>query len=268
MKDSDSARYEVPKDGILVNDKNDWLDLSSHIRKAMHLLWPKHADSYEYELCQLLSVDSLSDYISDINGFFAYHYARYIKGPKLNPRRAPIYWPLSSRNGAFTLWVYYPKLTQNTLPQIVLLLGRDIETAKSELVSAQINQDKITENRLRLLLSDLDDMVSDLNAIISLPYRPNHCDGVPVTAAPLAKFFHHPGWRNECLENLEKLNKGEYDWSHLAFSMFPLRIRELAKKDWCMALTHGLEELCLNRPKQKKKRKVESVSEETPNLFD
>ena len=49
--------------------------------------------------------------------------------------------------------------------------------------------------------------------------------------------------------------KGEYDWSHLAMSMFPARVTQKAKKDWCLALTHGLEHLCENKPKEKKTRK-------------
>ena len=37
-------------------------------------------------------------------------------------------------------------------------------------------------------------------------------------------------------------------------SLYPARITQKAKKDWCMALTHGLEHLCENKPKEKKKR--------------
>ena len=254
---------DIPKDGILVQASDSQLSLVSRMRSTMLAIWKDNANDIEYELCKLIGVDSLQEYFDNPNGFFDYHYKRYTK----SRRKAPIYWPLSSAHGAFTVWVYYPSLSSNTLPQIVLLLGKEIEATKSELTAAQFTKDRVEENRLRILLADLESMVTDLNAVIELPYRPNHEDGVPVTAAPLAKFFQHSGWRNECLENLEKLNSGEYDWSHLAYSMFPVRIREKAKNDWCMAITHGLEDICLNKPKTKKAKKTKE-DEASSNLFE
>lgn len=253
----------IPDDGILVQASDNPLSLVSRLRDAMHFIWGEKANVFEYELCKLIGIESLQGFFDNPNGFFDYHFRRYTK----SRRKAPIYWPLSSAHGAFTVWVYYPRLSQNTLPQIVLLLGKEIEATKSELTAAQLNQDKVEENRLRVLLADLEGMITDLNAIIDLPYRPNHDDGIPVTAAPLAKFFQHTGWRNECLDNLEKLNSGEYDWSHLAYSMFPVRIREKAKKDWCLALTHGLEDICLNKPKAKKAKKSQD-EDDSAKLFD
>ena len=253
----------VPDDGILILSAANTLSLVSRIREALIAIWREKANVIEYEICKLIGVENLQLYFDNPNGFFGYHFKRYTK----SHRKAPIYWPLSSANGAFTVWVYYPSLSQNTLPQIILLLGKEIEATKSELTAAQLNHDKVEENRLRILLADLEGMISDLNAVVELPYRPNHDDGVPVTAAPLAKFFQHAVWRNECLENLEKLNSGEYDWSHLAYTMFPVRIREKAKKDWCMALTHGLEEICLNKPKAKRSKKAKE-DESSANLFD
>lgn len=254
---------DIPVDGLLIGAKDYSLSIVSHVRSVLMEIWGDRADSIEYELCRLIGFESLQEFFDNPNGFFDYHFKRYTK----SRRKAPIYWPLSSSHGAFTVWVYYPRLSQNTLPQIVLLLGREIEATKSELTAAQLNKDRVEENRLRILLTDLEGMVSDLNAIIELPYRPNLEDGVPVTAAPLARFFQHTGWRNECMENLERLNSGEYDWSHLAFSLFPVRIREKAKKDWCMALTHGLEDICVNKPKAKRSKKTKE-DEASANLFD
>ena len=73
----------------------------------------------------------------------------------------------------------------------------------------------------------------------------------------------HRQWRQECEDNMKKLTDGDYDWSHLAMSLFPARITQKAKKDWCMALTHGLEHLCENKPKEKRKKekKVDAVDQ-------
>lgn len=255
---------DIPADGLLVGDVNNPCSIIRHVREAIHVIWGDKANDIEYELSQLIGYDSLQDYFDSPQGFFDYHFKRYTK----SRRKAPIYWPLSSEHGKYTYWVYYPKLSQNTLPQIVLMLGTEIEEVRSDLTSAQLKHDKIEENRLRIILADLEGMVTALHKIIELPYKPNHDDGVPVTAAPLAGFFAHNLWRAACNDNLEDLNKGTYDWSHLAFSMFPLRIREKAKKDWCIALTHGLEELCEKKPKEKKTRTKSAPAEDSqPELF-
>ena len=48
---------------------------------------------------------------------------------------------------------------------------------------------------------------------------------------------------------------------------YPARIMAKAKKDWCMALTHGLEHLCENKPKEKRSKKKNSdASEQLLNL--
>ena len=43
--------------------------------------------------------------------FFPLHLKRYSK----SPRKAPIYWPISTASGSYTLWLYYPALTSQTL---------------------------------------------------------------------------------------------------------------------------------------------------------
>jgi hypothetical protein len=43
--------------------------------------------------------------------FFPFHLQRYSK----SRRKAPIYWPLATESGSYTLWVYYPSLTSQTL---------------------------------------------------------------------------------------------------------------------------------------------------------
>ena len=45
------------------------------------------------------------------NDFFPFHLQLYSK----SKRKAPIYWPLSTASGSYTLWLYYPILTNQTL---------------------------------------------------------------------------------------------------------------------------------------------------------
>lgn len=244
LKDNDQDGYplEIPQDGIVKGS-----DIVALIRKAMEYIWGDKADDIEYELCQLIGTNSLTDYLEDPNGFFAYHFMRYTK----SRRKAPIYWPLSSEDESETWWVYYPKLDERTLPNLVLKLTDEITILRADL---QRTADKGKASRLNNEMLDLQAMSDELRRIQALPYKPNQDDGVPVTAAPLYTLFKNKKWRTACEDNWKQLDKGDYDWSHLAYAIYPARIRQKAKKDWCMALTHGLEELCENKPKEKKKK--------------
>lgn len=241
----------IPMDGILTNQPDSPLNLAARVSDVIRKLWREHADDIEYELCQLIGCKNLQSYFENPNGFFDYHFKRYTK----SRRKAPIYWPLTSEDGSITYWVYYPKLTTNTLPSLAVRLRQQQEQLRSALNAALTSHDKAKENDARSSLQQIEGMMERLNAIVATGYKPNHDDGVPVTAAPLYELFANRTWRQECENNMEKLKKGEYDWSHLAMSLYPARITAKAKKDWCMALTHGLEHLCENKPKAKKAKK-------------
>ena len=242
---------QIPEDGILNNQADSPDSLVNRVRDVMQHIWGKHADELEYELCQLIGCKNLQVYFEAPTGFFDYHFKRYTK----SRRKAPIYWPLSSEDGSYTYWVYYPKLSRNTLPSLLIKLRSEDEQLRSGINAAMAGHDKAQESSLRAKKAQVEGMMEEINQILASGYEPNHDDGVPVTSAPMLKLVAHRGWNNECKDNLEKLTKGEYDWSHLAMSMFPARVTQKAKKDWCLALTHGLEHLCENKPKEKKARK-------------
>ena len=245
------AQLDVPTDGILTNNSDSSLCLASHVREVMHYLWADRADDMEYELCQLIGCKSLQAYLASPTGFFDYHFKRYTK----SRRKAPIYWLLASEDGTMDYWVYYPKLSKNTLPQLIIRLREQQEQLRTRLNAALAAHDRTQESQIRAEQEQVEDMMDELNRILAAGYVPNHDDGVPVTAAPLLHLAASRPWRVECEKNMELLEKGDYDWSHLAMSMYPARVTQKAKKDWCMALTHGLEHICENKPKEKKARK-------------
>lgn len=254
----------IPEDGILSNQTEGAICLSSRVRDVMHYLWAERADDLEYELCQLIGCKNLHAYFESPTGFFEYHFKRYTK----SRRKAPIYWPLSSEDGSLTYWVYYPKLSKNTLPSLIMKLRDENEAIRSNINNALVAHDKVLETNLRAQQQQVEGMIEEITRIIDLGYEPNHDDGVPVTSCPLVNLVRHRGWNTECAANLEELQKGEYDWSHLAMSMFPSRVTQKAKKDWCMALTHGLKHLCENKPKEKKPRKKKEETEQSLFNFE
>lgn len=252
------AQLDVPTDGILTNNSDSSLCLASHVREVMHWLWADRADDMEYELCLLIGCKSLQAYLASPTGFFDYHFKRYTK----SRRKAPIYWLLASEDGTVDYWVYYPKLSKNTLPQLIIRLREEQEQLRTRLNAALAAHDKTQESQIRAEQEQVEGMMDELNRILAAGYVPNHDDGVPVTAAPLLHLAASRPWRVECEKNMELLEKGDYDWSHLAMSMYPARVTQKAKKDWCMALTHGLEHICENKPKEKKARKKKGEGSE------
>ena len=258
------AQLAVPSDGIMTNEEESPLCLASHVREVMIWLWGDRADDMEYELCQLIGCKSLQAYLSSPTGFFDYHFKRYTK----SRRKAPIYWLLASEDGTMDYWVYYPKLSKNTLPQLIIQLREKGEQLRTRLNAALAAHDKTQETQVRAEQEQVEGMMEKLNSIIEAGYVPNHDDGVPVTAAPLQHLAASRLWRAECEKNMELLAKGDYDWSHLAMSMYPARVAQKAKKDWCMALTHGLEHICENKPKEKKTRKKKADAIQTEMNFD
>lgn len=258
------AQLAVPSDGIMTNEEESPLCLARHVREVMIWLWGDRADDMEYELCQLIGCKSLQAYLSSPTGFFDYHFKRYTK----SRRKAPIYWLLASEDGTVDYWVYYPKLSKNTLPQLIIQLREKGEQLRTRLNAALAAHDKTQETQVRAEQEQVEGMMEKLNRIIEAGYVPNHDDGVPVTAAPLQHLAASRLWRAECEKNMELLAKGDYDWSHLAMSMYPARVAQKAKKDWCMALTHGLEHICENKPKEKKTRKEKADAIQTEMNFD
>ena len=67
--------------------------------------------------------------------------------------------------------------------------------------------------------------------------------GAQITAAPLWPLFRHKPWQKIVKDTWAKLEKGEYDWAHLAMDYWPERVREKCKADKSLAIAHGIEEI-------------------------
>jgi hypothetical protein len=245
-------------DGILVDDLTSQFDVINNIRGVLELLWNEKADAIERELCEILGIKNLRDYFTKPSGFFADHLKRYSK----SRRQAPIYWPLSTVSGSYTLWVYYPRMTDQSLfmcvqdfvePKIKEV-EHDIERLQQELNAGKKSiRDEL--DRLIDFRQELIDFRNELLRVAKLPYKANLNDGVMITASPLWKLFRHNQWRKDLEECWKKLESGEYDWAHLAYTIWPDRVREKCKKDRSIAIAHGLEELYEGELPESEKRK-------------
>lgn len=187
--------------------------------------------------------------------FFTFHLQRYSK----SRRKAPIYWPLSTASGDYTLWLYYPRLTSQTLytaindfiepklKQVVIAA-----TALRNKVAARSYEDEKQFETLRNSELELIELRDTLLALAPT-YKPNHDDGVQITAAPLWPLFRHKPWQKLLKDTWTRLEKGDYDWAHLAMNYWPDRVQDKCKANKSLAIAHGLDHLYVESRAQQKK---------------
>lgn len=177
--------------------------------------------------------------------FFPFHLQRYSK----SRRKAPIYWPLSTTSGSYTLWIYYPSLSSQTLYTAIndfvepkLKQVSDDVAALRNKGSGRTRDDERQFEALQGLEAELLELRHKLREIAP-HYKPSHDDGVQITAAPLWPLFRHKPWQKVLKDTWSKLEKGDYDWAHLAMAYWPGRVREKCKTDKSLAIAHDVEDL-------------------------
>lgn len=254
-------------DGILVDDPGfnggqpHRDDIVRRVREVLELLWGDRAQAIEEEACEILGVSDLREYFRKPSGFFQDHLKRYSK----SRRKAPIYWPLSTASGSYTVWLYYHRLNDQTLyaavnkyidPKIAEVeraMGRlESELAEGAGRGAASLRDRLNEGRA--LLGELQELREELLRVAGLPYKPNLNDGVIITAAPLHRLFRLSSWAKDTKSCWEKLERGDYDWAHLAYTLWPERVKEVCRRDRSIAIAHGLEDLCEIKPSVAKRK--------------
>jgi hypothetical protein len=180
--------------------------------------------------------------------FFPFHLQRYSK----SRRKAPIYLPLSAASESYTLWLYYPTLTSQTLYSAVndFIEGpsgklKRVEQEAAALSTKSTARTREEDKRLEALQTVEDELIELRETLlrIATTYRPNHDDGVQITAAPLWPLFRYKPWQKVLKDTWAKLEKGDYDWAQLAMAYWPDRVREKCMTDKSLAIAHNLEHL-------------------------
>jgi hypothetical protein len=244
---------DLPWDGILVDDRGHLLDIEGRINEVLQVVWKERWEAVERDACEILGTDILRNYFHKPAGFFADHLQRYSK----SRRQAPIYWPLSTASCTYTLWVYYHRINNQTLHTAMAdFLEPKIKSVERE---AQQQKDegktqKYTESVE--FLDELKELRAEIERIIKLPWNPNLNDGVLITASPLWKLFRFGKWQKDLKACWEELEGGKYDWAHLAFAIWPDRVRQKCKTDRSLAIAHDLEELYTGESAKPTKRKT------------
>ena len=242
-------------DGILVDDATSHLDIETQVHSVLRTIWGGDSEQSERTICSKMGCNSLRSYLNKGAGFFSDHLNAYSK----SRRQAPIYWPVGSSSGAYTLWLYYPSLTSQTLYTAIndfiepklKQVGADV-TALRNKGSARAREDEKQFEALQAFELELIEL-RDTLLQLAPTYKPNHDDGVQISAAPLWPLFRHNPWQKVLKGTWAKLQKGDYDWSHMAMNYWPERVREKCKTDKSLAIAHGLEDLYIEPEAQPKK---------------
>ena len=190
-----------------------------------------------------LKLENIEQYIVHNRLFFDFHLQRYT----CSGRASPVYWPLQTLSGSYTLWLYYHHLSDQTLFTCVNdFVEPSLESVNKKLV---ILRDKHSRNkdeekefdRLTDLKAELEDFRDELLRIAKF-WKPNLHDGIEITAAPLWRLFQHRTWQNKLKQTWEKLEEGGADWSHLACSVWPVRVLRKCYQDRSLAIAHDVED--------------------------
>jgi len=237
---------DIPWHGILVSDADHELSITRRVCHSLSVIWQDKADTIEQEACDILNIKKLSDYFTENksgSNFFKDHLKRYSK----SKRKAPIYWPISTESGTYTLWFYYHRLSEDTLYTAVtqFIEPKQEDAAKTFAdLNAKPNRSKEEDKELeaaQLLVAELATLRESLLEIAKF-WKPNLNDGVQITAAPLHKHFRFTSWRNTLKTTWTKLEKGEFDWAHLAHTVWPDRVIRKCLTDRSLAIAHGHDE--------------------------
>jgi hypothetical protein len=232
----------VQKDGILVNDPGQPLDLAHQVWQALTIMLgeAEARDRLKTALGDGDPLERLRGWFDRFTSqpaasFWKYHFQMY--------RKRPIYWPLQSPARHYTVWVFQERFTPDTLFHI----RNDIVEPRLRLAEreiADLRPRAETDRRARKELDRLRDFADDLRefskrikAITDRGYTPHIDDGVLLNAAPLHEIL--PSWP-ETKKAWQELERGDYDWANQAMEFWPDRVKEKCKTNKSFAIAHGL----------------------------
>jgi hypothetical protein len=209
---------EVSPDGLLADDPGHPWDLGTRLSAAMEAIFgSKNAPRAEEELCALLKVKHLRDFFRD--RFFRLHLGDYSR----RPRKAPIYWQLSSPRRAYSIWLYYPRLTGDTVFRIL----RDFVEPKQHLEERHLQEFQERrraaeegspreakalmqrEVEAEHLLEELASLRRGLEEVAALHLSPDPDDGVVLNAAAFHGLLAWP----EADKKWGEISAGNYPWA-------------------------------------------------------
>lgn len=246
--------WEMPYPVEVLEEASTIDQIENKLEEVIQYFWEENTGTILSELEEHYQVSSLRELFDKHNQFFDNHLKDYSR----NKRISPIYWHLAIPSGKFVIWIYYPSLNDQSLYKANKLVEDKLKLVKEEIEKLEMGGSSTALAEQKELRNELQNFSEEILRVAKF-YKPNQDDGVLITAAPLHNLFQHTKWKKATEACWKKLEKGEYDWAHLAYTIWPDRVREKCKKDLSMAIAHGLEDICEIKPKKKETRKKKGV---------
>jgi len=148
-------------DGIIVFDSDFQNDVMRFIRRCIELTYGEdELYERETEITEMLN-KSIDDWLR--NTFFRYHHC---KEYRRRGQRIPIYWQLESNEGAFSCFVYYHAMDNNTLPKLRgQYVDVKLDTLQNRLDAIESELDNAEGDRARELRSEREEIQADVDDI-------------------------------------------------------------------------------------------------------
>ncbi len=229
-------------DGIAVLDEGHPRDLPTLVDKALTLMLGAEATQ------EVIAVGANGDLrkFLERNFFTKWHFKWY--------RKRPVYWPLQSAKGSHGFVLFHERVNRSTL----YVLQRDyldhklnglrlhIGDLTAQLEGKEGRARKQVERQIdkaSQLLDEITEFAGTMEQVVREGYEPAPDwidDGVILRLAPLWELI--PIWKREPKKYWERLQQGDYDWSHIAMRYWPERVREKCKTNKSFAIAHRHEE--------------------------
>lgn len=233
-------------DGIAVFDEGHPRDLPALVDQALRLML---GDEAALQVIQEATgnttrkpLDALRAFL-ERDFFTKWHFRWY--------RKRPVYWPLQSAKRSYGFVLFHEKIDGQTFYKLqreyldhklnsLRLHVEDLRGQAAGLTGAPLKKVEREIDQTSQLLEEIGDFARTVERIVQEGYqpRPNWIDdGVILRMAPLWELL--PIWKAEPRKYWERLQKGDFDWSHIAMAYWPERVRAACKTNKSFAIAHG-----------------------------
>ncbi|MFZ5915466.1 MAG: hypothetical protein ACOYZ7_00855 [Chloroflexota bacterium] len=249
-------------DGITVLDEGHPRDLPALVEKALVLMLDSSVDRQTSGVTDIsrLTFDAAPNTAEviqigangDLRAFLSRDF--FTKWHLKWYRKRPVYWPLQSAKRGYGFILFHERVDRMTLYTLqrdyldhkLNGLRLEIGDLRGQLEALSGAARKGVErqiDRATQLLDEVNEFAQTMARIVRQGYEPAPDwidDGVILRLAPLWELM--PIWKAEPKKYWERLQKGEYDWSHIAIRYWPDRVKEACRTNKSFAIAHGHEE--------------------------
>ncbi len=168
--------------------------------------------------------------------------------------QAPSYWPLQSAHRSYGFVLFHERVGRDTLYRLQRdYLDYKLNAARNALNDLLARHEGLSGREAKRvekeieaatkLLNELTQFSETMGRIAGEGYEPEENwieDGAILRLASLWELI--PIWYRQPRKYWERLQAGEYDWSHIAMRYWPERVKEKCGTRKSFAIAHGYEE--------------------------